>query len=109
MESLVTMQNEKAPGAVFDDWCVRIGGVDVLRTPVFGRAMNTWVACRNNHNELDTVVHVAVDEICDDIKRGLRMNDPCETQALIEQLAQLVDAGKKERDRILSGIEINIT
>jgi len=72
---VITMTNYAPPTAVFDDWCVSLDNVELLRTPVYGAALDLYVLIRKSDDALVRVVCERISELCEDILHDSRMGN----------------------------------
>ena len=63
----VTMTNYAAPTAIFDDWCVSLDNVELLRTPVYGAALDFYVLIRKSDDALVAAVCNRISELNRDL------------------------------------------
>lgn len=71
----VTMTNYAPPMAVFDDWCVSLDNVELLRTPVYGAALDFYVRIRNSDDALVQAVCDRISYLCEDILHDSRVGN----------------------------------
>lgn len=69
----ITMTNFAPPMAVFDDWCVSLDNVELLRTPVYGAALDFYVLIRHSDEALVKAVCNRISDLCEDILHDSRM------------------------------------
>lgn len=69
----VTMTNYAPPMAVFDDWCVSLDNVELLRTPVYGAALDFYVLIRKSDEALVQAVCDRISYLCEDILHDSRI------------------------------------
>ena len=72
---MITMTNYAPPNAVFDDWCVSLDNVELLRTPVYGAALDFYVLVRKSDDALVKAVCNRISDLCDDIVHDSRMGN----------------------------------
>lgn len=71
----VTMTNCAPPTAVFDDWCVSLDNVELLRTPIYGAALDFCVLIRKSDDALVNAVCSRISELCEGILHDSRMGN----------------------------------
>lgn len=69
----VTMTNFAPPTAVFDDWCVSLDSVELLRTPVYGAALDFYVLIRRDDDALVKAVCNRISDLCEEILHDSRL------------------------------------
>lgn len=75
MNAKVTMTNCAPPTAVFDDWCVGLDNEELLRTPVYGAALEFYVLIRHSDEALVKAVCNRISDLCEDILHDSRMGN----------------------------------
>ena len=92
----VTMTNYAPPMAVFDDWCVSLDNVELLRTPVYGAALDFYVLIRKSDEALVQAVCNRISDLCEDILHDSRMGN-FEDASLAALRVSLLSKSLKEK------------
>lgn len=92
----VTMTNYAPPMAVFDDWCVSLDNVELMRTPVYGAALDFYVRIRKSDEALVQAVCNRISDLCEDILHDSRMGN-FEDASLAALRVSLLSKSLKEK------------
>ena len=101
MKSMVTLETVMTePHKIWETHTVKLNGITVLRTHVYGAAIDCYTGMRNDPEKLQQFVEDRVEELVEFLQHDLRMGRPVLVKSYAEDISKLIDGLENESTRL---------
>jgi hypothetical protein len=101
VKSLITLETVMAePHKIWESHTVKLNGITVLRTHVYGAAIDCFTGMRNDPEKLHQFVEDRMEELVEFLQHDLRMGRPAAVKGHAENIIKLVDGLENESTRL---------
>lgn len=89
LQSVVQLSNDRVRGDTCDHFTVSLDGVLLLDSPIYGRALDLAVRCRNDIDQLRKAVHDRIAELGQQLEQAVTAQDIDDATDLGNELLRL--------------------